>query len=91
MPKTKNRQILILENPESKNFAQVIFVLKENVVQEEQLLLHEARAVVAKYISKYEKGIRRLKNKEKKLQNTLTAIAGGAIMGAFLSCLLFWF
>ncbi|MBQ2968417.1 MAG: hypothetical protein IJE10_09900 [Clostridia bacterium] len=91
MLSTTNRQILILENPESDAFEQVIFMLKENVIREEEILVNEAREVVARYMKKYEKGVRCLKKGSGKVKSTLAAMAGGALMGAFFSCLLFWF
>lgn len=76
---TDNRRAIILTETGSPYFEQGIFVLKENVVKEEEKLLNEARGVAERYAKKCETGKTLVKIKSK---NTLKCVISAAVGGA---------
>ena len=88
MQKTKNRRILIVEDVESATFEQAVFILKENVVREDELVVNEARETVLRYIKRYEKGVKRLRKNKKRPLSYVAATGGGLVAGTLLALLL---
>ena len=81
MKTTANRRILILSDLESPYFEQSVFILKENVVKEEEALLNEARSIVDKYIKRGERGSLLTRPKEKRVMKSVFSMAIGAAAG----------
>lgn len=59
MKEMDNKRVLILSDLESPYFEQTIFILKQDVIREEDKLVNEARAIVERYVKKYEAGYTR--------------------------------
>ena len=89
MKTTENKRVVILSNLESPYFEQTIFILKENVIKEEEKLLNEARSILDKYMKRCERGSILLKPSRTKTMQTICAVVSGVAAGALLALLVF--
>ena len=55
MKKLKNRQIVAMNDFKSEYFEQAVFVLKENVIAENDEMFKEAAKIASRYADKFEK------------------------------------
>lgn len=83
MKNTKNKRVVILSSP-SPYFEQCIFILKEQVMSEEEKLLNEARSVADSYEKRCEKSRMLVFNDKKKKYNSLLMLSVGTLVGIFL-------
>lgn len=87
---TDNRRAIILTGKDSPYFEQSIFVLKENVVLEEDKLLNEARSVAERYAKKCEKSRSLIKNnRSNRIKCALSAVSGGVFGAIFVLAIIF--
>ena len=79
---TGNEHAIILTKTDSPYFKECIFVLKENVVKEEDKLLNEARNVAEMYAKKCEKSKMLVKTDRKNTLKYGFSALLGIILGA---------
>lgn len=84
MKTTANKRVVILSELESPYFEQTIFILKENVIKEEEKLLNEARSIVDKYMKRCERGSILVHAPRKRAVQTFFTLTGGAAAGALI-------
>lgn len=91
MKMTESKHMIMLPDTKSKYFEQVFFVLKENVVCEDEKLLNEARCIVEKFEKRCEKGSNLLRETKKgRLSNLISAGVGAAFCGIVFLALSFF-
>ena len=83
MKNTKNKRVVILSAP-SPYFEQCIFILKEQVMSEEEKLLNEARSVAEAYEKRCEKSRTLILGEKKRKYSPLVMLGVGTLVGIFL-------
>ena len=85
---TESKRIVILSDLSSRYFTQGIFVLRENVMIEEERLLNEAREIAEKYAKRCEKSRALVKTDRKRIIMSFLFLLAGILSGgtAVLLC-----
>ncbi len=82
MKNTKNKRVVILSTP-SPYFEQCIFILKEQIMSEEEKLLNEARSVAENYEKRCEKSHLLISSDKKRKYSSLLMLSIGTLVGIF--------
>lgn len=82
---TDNNRAIILSAKESPYFKQCIFILRENVVKEEDRLINEARNIAERYSKKCENSRALVKTRRKNGFKYGISVLAGGILGASLA------
>ena len=85
---TESKRVVILSDLSSKYFTQGIFILRENVMLEEERLLNEARDVAEKYAKRCEKSRLLVKTDKRRILMSVLCLVAGILSGgtAVLLC-----
>lgn len=85
---TDNNRAIILTAKESPYFKQCIFILRENVVREEDRLINEARNIAERYSKKFEKSRTLVNSKGKNALKCGISVLLGGVLGASAALLI---